>query len=147
MQSFVYLCLTIMPSGQGAAEVERRIGAASSSFVHLKRSLWGWRKISTATKGHNYQAIFQTILLYGCETWPLRAIDRWKLEAFDNDCLHYILQCCWIDRVPQLLYVITWTSVLFHSPCSSAISDGSGMQLDTQRESLSMMYFSPPLPN
>ena len=117
-----------MPSGQGAAEVDRRIGAARSAFVRLKRSLWGRREISTATKGRIYQAMVQMILLYGCETWPLRAVDLRKLEVFDNDCLRYILRCH-----------------LFHPPCSSAVSNGSGTQLDVQRVSSSTMYFSPPL--
>ena len=43
----------------------------------------------------------------------------------------------------QLLYVITWTSVLFHPSCSSVVSDGSGMQLDTKRKSSSAIYISP----
>ena len=43
VQSFVSLGSTIMPSGQGAADVESRIGAARSAFVRLKRSLWGRR--------------------------------------------------------------------------------------------------------
>ena len=45
---------------------------------------------------------------------------------------------------PQLLYAVDWTSVLFHPSCSSVISDGSGTQLDAQRESSSAIYFSPP---
>ena len=44
-----------------------------------------------ATKGRINQAIVLTILLYGCETWPLRVVDLRKLEVFDNDCLRYIL--------------------------------------------------------
>ena len=43
----------------------------------------------------------------------------------------------------QLLYNVTWTSILFHPSCSSAVSDGSGTQLDAQRERSSAMYFSP----
>ena len=89
-----------MPSRQGTAEVERHIGAARSTFVHLKRSLWERWEISTATKRHIYQAIMWTILLYGCEMWLLRVVDLRKLEVFDNDCLRYILWCRQIDRVP-----------------------------------------------
>ena len=89
--SFVYLGSTIMLSGQGAAEVDRHIGAARSTFVRLKRSLWGRREISTATKGRIYQAIVRTILLYGYKMWPLRVVDLQKLEVFNNDYLHYIL--------------------------------------------------------
>ena len=90
VQSFVYLGSTIMPSGQGAAEVDHR----------LKRSLWGRQEISTATKGTSIKPMFLTILLYGCETWSLRVVDLRKLEVSDNDCLRYILRCRRIDRVP-----------------------------------------------
>lgn len=54
VQSFVYLGSTIIPSEQAAAEIERRIGATRSVFVRLKRSLWGRRETSTATKGRIY---------------------------------------------------------------------------------------------
>ena len=99
MQSFVYLGSTIMLLGQGAVEMDRRIGAARSAFVRLKRSLWGRREIPSATKGCIYQATVRTILLYGYEMWPLRAVDLRKLEVFDNDCFRYILRCRRIDRV------------------------------------------------
>ena len=39
MKYFVYLVFCLIPSGQGAAEVERHIGAAMSAFLRLKRSL------------------------------------------------------------------------------------------------------------
>ena len=142
MQSFVYLGSIIMSSGQGAAEVERCIGAARSTFVRLKRSLWGQWEISIATKGRIYQAMVPSILFYGCKTWPLRAVDLRKLEVFNNDCFHYILQYCQIV-CPHLLYVVAWTSHLFHLSCSSIVFDDLGTQLDAQRESSSAMYFSP----
>ncbi len=41
-----------------------------------------------------------TILLYGCETWPLRVEDQRRLEVFDNDCLRRILGCLRQDRIP-----------------------------------------------
>lgn len=39
------------------------------------------------------------ILLYGCETWPLRLEDIRKLEGFDHWCLRRILNVKWMDRV------------------------------------------------
>ncbi len=40
------------------------------------------------------------ILLYGCETWPLRVKDQRRLEVFDNDCLRRILGRRRLDRAP-----------------------------------------------
>ncbi len=42
----------------------------------------------------------KTILLYGCETWPLRVEDQRRLEVFDNGCLRRILRCRRQDRIP-----------------------------------------------
>ncbi len=42
----------------------------------------------------------RTILLYGCETWPLRVEDQRCLEVFANDCLRRILSRRPRDRVP-----------------------------------------------
>ena len=121
MQSFVCLGSTIMPSGQDAAEVDRRIGAARSAFVRLKRSLWGLREISTATKERIYQAIVRTILFYGCETWPLRAVD---------------LRKCW--GVPY-----RWTRPLWHIPTELSSAQS---QSQTQSRTQSRFCLSESLP-
>ena len=100
VESFVYLGSTMVPTGQGVAEVERRIGAARSAFGRLRRCLWSRREITSTTKGRIYQAVVRTILLYGCETWPMRVADQRRLEVFDNDCLRSILHYRRLDRVP-----------------------------------------------
>ncbi len=38
-------------------------------------------EISLRTKGRVYQAIVRSILLYGCETWPVREADERMLEV------------------------------------------------------------------
>ncbi len=48
----------------------------------------------------NWEALIRTILLYGCETWPVRVEDLRRLEVVDNDCLRCLLRCCRRDRVP-----------------------------------------------
>lgn len=100
VDSFIYLGSSVVPSGQGEAQVAHRIGAARSAFVRLQRHLWGRREISAVTKGRVYQAIVRTILLYGCETWPMKVADQRKLEVFDNDCLRRILRRRRSDQVP-----------------------------------------------
>ena len=124
--------------------MEHCIGAARSAFVCLKRSLWGPREISTATKGRIYQAIVPAILLYGCETWPLRAVDQRRLEVFDTDCLRYILRCSRIDRVPtstlhRRLNLCPLPPVLLQR----RLQWFRHAARRPERESLSAMYFSP----
>ncbi len=40
-----------------------------------------------------YQAVVRSILLYGCETWPVRVADERMLEVFDNDSISHPRKC------------------------------------------------------
>ena len=46
-----------------------------------------------------YNALVLSVLLYGCETWPLRAGEANNLNVFHHKCLHYILGLRLSDRV------------------------------------------------
>ncbi len=67
-------------NGQGSEEIRSRITLARSAFSRLQSCLWSRREISLRTKGRVYQAVVRSILLYGCETWPVRVADEgcWK---------------------------------------------------------------------
>ncbi len=43
-----------------------------------------------------------TILLYGCETWPVRVADEKMLEVFDNGSIRRILHVRRRDCVPSV---------------------------------------------
>ncbi len=42
------------------------------------------------------------IMLYGCETWPVRVADERMLEVFGNDSIHRILRVRRRDCVPSV---------------------------------------------
>ncbi len=44
----------------------------------------------------------RSILLYGCETWPVRVADERMLEVFDNDSIRCILRVRRRDCVPSV---------------------------------------------
>ncbi|VDP78471.1 unnamed protein product [Schistosoma curassoni] len=46
-----------------------------------------------------YCAAVRSVLLNGCETWPLRVEDSRKLLVFDYRCLRNIAGICWDHRV------------------------------------------------
>lgn len=96
---FTYLGSSFVPNGQGGDEIERRINLARVAFNRLQKCLWSRREIALRTKSRVYQAVVRSILLYGCETWPVRVADLKKVEVFDNDCLRRILCFRRIDRV------------------------------------------------
>ena len=58
----------------------------------MKKSLWNRHEISIKTKMNVYKATVQSILLYACETWPLKAEETRSLEVFDHRCMRHILR-------------------------------------------------------
>ncbi len=79
-------------NGQGTDEIRSRINLARSAFSRLQSCLWSRHEISLRTKGRVYQAVVRSIVLYGCETWPVRVADERMLEVFDNDSIRRILR-------------------------------------------------------
>ncbi len=79
---FNYLGAMFVANGQGTEEIRSRINLARSAFSRLQSCLWSRREISLRTKGRVYQAVVRSILLYGCETWPVRVAGEMMLEVF-----------------------------------------------------------------
>ena len=54
-----------------------------------------------STKFKLYNAIVVSTLLYGAETWALKAADETRLNAFGAKCMRRILGVKWSDRIPN----------------------------------------------
>ncbi|KER19536.1 hypothetical protein T265_15512, partial [Opisthorchis viverrini] len=65
-------------------DISIRIGKARAAFANL-RHLWRRRDIRFSVKGRVYNAAVRSILLYGSETWPLRAEDVKRLSWKEED--------------------------------------------------------------
>ena len=98
VNSFVYLGSCISAGGCVEEEISKRIAKARLAFVNL-RHLWRRRDIRLSTKGRVYNAVVRAVLLYGCETWPLRSEDVRRLSVFDNRCLRSIARVWWQHHV------------------------------------------------
>ena len=81
--------------------VNARISKAWMAFANLLH-LWRRNDVSLVVKGHVYNAAVCSVLLYGCETWPLRQQDVHRLEVFDHRCLRQLATVGWSDRVSNL---------------------------------------------
>ncbi|CAH8649925.1 unnamed protein product [Dicrocoelium dendriticum] len=96
VQKFSYLGSCI--SASGLRMRTNRIAKARGAFANL-RHLWRRRDITLALKGRVYNAAVRSILLYGCETWPLKAADLKRLVTFDHRCLRNLAHIWWEHRV------------------------------------------------
>ena len=70
-------------------ELDHRVARAASTFGSLKEPIFQDRHISIATK-HIMQWSCQS-LLYGAETWVLKAKHVRRLNSFHNCCIRTIL--------------------------------------------------------
>ncbi len=89
-------------NGQDTEEIRSRITLVRSAFSRLQSCNWSRREITLRTKGRGYQAVVRSILLYGCETWPVRVADERMLEVFDNDRIRRILRVRRRDCMPSV---------------------------------------------
>jgi len=108
---------TFIGAGQGKNEIEACINSARSAFCPLQTRLWSRSEVRPATKVRIYRALVRTVLLYGCETWPIIKADLHSLEVFGHYCLHRLLRVrpldmvsnievrrrCQVQPIPQLL--------------------------------------------
>ena len=65
----------------------------------LTKRVWTNGKLTEHTKIQDYRACALSTLLYGTESWTLRARQEKKLNAFQMRCLRLILYIIWQDKV------------------------------------------------
>jgi len=99
VECFNYLGSSILPDGGAIDEIDTRINKARGAFIQLSKALWKRNEISIRTKTRIYQAAIRSVLLYGCESWPVRASDMCKLEVFDHWCLRILAKVKYNDRL------------------------------------------------
>ena len=99
VQNFKYLGSLINPKGEALNEIQSHISAAWAAFIQLRKRLWLRNEISRRTKLWIYNALVLSVLLYGCETWPLRAGEANDLSIILHKYVRCILSLRLSDRV------------------------------------------------
>ena len=87
VQSFKYVGGIITANGEMKEEIEQRIKTAGMAFGGLRRQLFGDKKMALDVKLKIYDSLILAILLYGSETWNVKAEEARKLETFHMNCL------------------------------------------------------------
>ena len=91
VSDFTYLGSKLSSDGEISAEVSSRIAKASKAFGCLRVPIFLNHTLSIGTKKAVYKAVVISILLYGAETWTLKAPDVRRLTTFHNRCVRTIL--------------------------------------------------------
>ena len=99
VDDFTYLGSSINNQREMTKEIQNcRIGKASAAFDQLNK-IWLSKKFLLKTKLRFYNTNVLSNLLYGCESWSLKAAQEKQLDAFDSRCLCKILGRKWSDFI------------------------------------------------
>ena len=91
VEHFTYLGSVLSSSGDVREDVKSRIAKASRVFGSLRDAVFNNPILSIPTKRTVYKATVLAVLLYGAETWTLKAAQVRCLTAFHNRCVRSIL--------------------------------------------------------
>ena len=91
VSDFTYLGSNITRDGEVKEEVKCRIGKAARAFGCLQRPVFRNRHFSAETKKNVYRAVVLSVLLYGAETWAVKAESVRRLNNFHNRCVRTIM--------------------------------------------------------
>ena len=91
VEDFTYLGSSITRDGEVCGEVSMRLGRASRAFVCLRSAIFHNKQLSMATKREVYNAVVLPTLLYGAETWTVKADSVRRMRGFHNRCIRSML--------------------------------------------------------
>ena len=91
VEHFSYLGSVLSCDGEVMKDVKSRIAKVSKAFGCLRIPIFNNPILSIPTKRAVYRATVVSVLMYGAETWTLRAEHVRHLTAFHNRCVWTIL--------------------------------------------------------
>ena len=56
------------------------------------------RDITLPTKVHLVKAMVLKVVMYGCESWPIKKAEHWRIDAFELWCWRRLLRIPWTAR-------------------------------------------------
>jgi hypothetical protein len=97
--SFRYLGSEISIDAKAHTEVLSRKTRTAAAFSQLDSVLWRSHDVTERIKLRVYVASVRSVLLFGCETWPLKAADLQQLAVYDRRCLRRLLGFTMWDHI------------------------------------------------
>ena len=91
VNDFTYLGSTITRDGEVNQDVKLRIGKAARAFGCLQKAVFQNKRFSVETKRRVYKAAVMSVLLYGSETWAIKAESVRRLTSFHNRCIRSMM--------------------------------------------------------
>ena len=79
---FIFWGSQITADGDCSQEIKRRLLLGSKVMTNLE-SIYKSRDITLPTKVHLVKAMVFPVVIYGCESWPIKKAEHQRIDAFN----------------------------------------------------------------
>ena len=97
VSDFIFLGSKITADGDCSHEIKRRLLLGRKVMTNLD-SIFKSRDITSSTKVHLVKAMVFPVVMYGCESWTVKKVECWRIDAFELWCWRRLLRVPWIAR-------------------------------------------------
>ena len=94
---FIFLGSKITADGKCSHEIERRLFLGRKAMTNLD-SILKSRDVTLPTKVHLVKAMVFPVVMYGCESWTIKKVERRRIGAFELLCWRRLLRVPWTAR-------------------------------------------------
>ena len=85
VSDFIFLGSKITADGGCSHEIKRCLLLGRKVMTNLD-SIFKSRDITLPTKVHLVKAVFFLVVMYGCESWTIKKVERLRIDAFELWC-------------------------------------------------------------
>ena len=93
----IFLGSRITADGDCSHEIKRRLLLERKAMTNLDSILKN-RDITLPTKVCLVKALVFPVVMYGCENWTVKKVERWRIDAFELRCWRRLLSVPWTAR-------------------------------------------------
>ena len=94
---FIFLGSKVTADGDCSHEIKRHLLFGRKVMTNLD-SILKSRDITLSTKVHLVKGIVFSVVMYGCESWPIKKAEHQRIDAFELWCWRRLLRVPWTTR-------------------------------------------------
>ena len=94
VRDFIFLGSKITADGDCSHEVRRCLLLGRKVMTNLE-SILKSRDITLLTKVHLVKAVVFPVVMYGCKSWTIKKVERWRFDAFELWCWRRLWRVPW----------------------------------------------------
>ena len=112
MANFIWGDSKITADGDCSHEIKRHLLLGRKVMTNLDSTLIS-RDITLPTKVHLVKAMVFPVVMYGCESWPIKKAEHRKTDAFQLWCWRRLLRLPWKARRSGGQSIVASASVIY----------------------------------